>query len=282
MLSYQHQYHSGNFADVHKHVVLGLLFQAMVKKEKPFCYVDCHAGSGQYDLDSIESQKTTEFTSGISRLWQSREKLSLPMLEYYFAAISSINEGGLLRFYPGSPKFSQYWLRENDKALLLELHPQAYADLSRTLYNDKRLSLHNRDCYEGLPALLPPVIKRGIVLLDPSYEVKDEYRRILRLLKAAQKRWMTGVYVVWYPLLPAKRHLDLVRGLVSFVSGNVLISEMIMHEMDTTVGMYGSGMAIINPPWQLDSSLDEIVPIIANALSPKYGRAELRWLRNEA
>lgn len=292
MLSYQHQYHAGNFADVHKHLLQRLLFESLLKKDKPFCYVDCHAGSGLYDLDDAAAKKTMEFSQGIARLWNPVKRAGqaspYPALSAYLDVVSACNNNNSrkqnsddLHHYPGSPALAQQWLRDYDTAILLELHPQAFSALRHNFAHDNRISLHARDCYEGLPALIPPPIKRGLVLFDPSYEIKDEYEQIVELLKRAHQRWATAIYAIWYPLLPAGRHHQLLRALKKSGLKNILSSELSIADNTPTAGMYGSGMAIINTPWQLDQRINELLPSVAAILSPAHGSTHLQWLAGE-
>jgi len=278
MLSYQHEYHAGNFADVHKHLCLRVLFESLLRKEKPFCYVDCHAGAGVYDLDCAEARRTSEFSAGIGRLWAHRTGSSQAALTAYLEAVAALNPDGRLRHYPGSPALAGQWLRPQDRALLLELHPQAQLALQGHLRGDSRCSAHARDCYEGLPALVPPPIRRGLVLLDPSYEIKDEYRRIVTLTATAFKRWDTAIYAIWYPLLGAARHLELLSALERSGMPGILVTELTVVGRDGTDGMYGSGMAIVNAPWQTDQALAALLPAVADLLAPGEGAAQLRWL----
>ncbi|MFT5452994.1 MAG: 23S rRNA (adenine2030-N6)-methyltransferase [Enterobacterales bacterium] len=285
MLSYQHQYHAGNFADVHKHLILRVLFESLLKKEKPFNYIDCHAGSGIYDLESREARKTAERSNGIDQIWL--EDSDNETVQTYLEAIRSLNTNNKLRYYPGSPKIASLWMRDQDRAQLIELHPKAQNDLRRRFTRDKRFSLHNRDCYEGLPAIVPPQIKRGLVLLDPSYEEKNEYHNIVDLVIKSEARWATATYAIWYPLLTANRHQYLIDALKRSSLKKVLISEITINDFDHQkdaeqfAGMYGSGMAIINAPWQLDEKLDLILPKIAQSFSADYGKSKTTWLRAE-
>jgi 23S rRNA (adenine2030-N6)-methyltransferase len=281
MLSYQHQYHAGNFADVHKHLCLRLLFESLLRKDKPFCYVDCHAGSAGYDLDSPEARRTGEFLDGIGRLWPPGAGRPPAALATYLASVAAVNPDGELRYYPGSPALAGSWLRPQDKALLIELHPQAQAALKAYFRGDRRVSVHPRDCYEGLPALLPPDIKRGVVLLDPSYEVKDEYLDIAGLALAAHRRWSNGIYALWYPLLPAGRHLQLLATLAGSDLPEILVTELTVTAAGSDRGMYGSGLAIINPPWQLDAQLVSLLPWLAETLAPGSGHWQLSWLTGD-
>jgi len=282
MLSYQHEYHAGSFADVHKHLCLRVLFEALLRKDKPVCYIDCHGGAALYDLNSREARRTAEHVAGIGRLWPGGAGHTAPALAAYLAAVASLNEDGRLRYYPGSPALAGRWLRPWDKAILLELHPQAQWALKTTFRADSRIAVHARDCYEGLPALVPPTIRRGLVLLDPSYEVKQEYRDIAVLARKSHQRWPNAIYAIWYPLLPAARHLELLAALEQSGIRNILVTELVVNNNCETSGMYGSGMAIVNAPWQTDSALAELLPPVAGLLAPDHGTAQLRWLSRES
>ncbi len=281
MLSYQHEYHAGNFADVHKHLCLRILIEALLKKDKPFSYVDCHAGAGSYDLASAQARKTTEFADGIGKLWRPAQSTDSPALCAYLRAVAELNQDGVLRRYPGSPALARQWLRAQDKALLFELHPQSQLSLKKNFRGDARFSVHARDCYEGLIALVPPPVRRGLVLLDPSYEVKDEYRRIAALVAGAHGRWANAIYAIWYPLLPASRHLELLAALARADLGNILLSELTVTGQVEDGGMYGSGMAFVNPPWQADEVLGVVMPPVAQTLAPGVATATVRWLEGE-
>ena len=278
MLSYQHEYHAGNFADVHKHLCLRILIQSLLKKDKPFSYVDCHAGGGSYNLASAQARKTGEFAAGIGKLWRPAQSADSPALCAYLRAVAALNQDGVLRHYPGSPALARQWLRAQDKALLFELHPQSQRDLKKNFKGDARFSVHPRDCYEGLIALVPPPVRRGLVLLDPSYEVKDEYRRIAALVAGAHRRWANAIYAIWYPLLSASRHLELLAALERGGLGNILLSELTVTEEVEDGGMYGSGMAFVNPPWQTDEVLGVVMPPVAQVLAPGVATATVRWL----
>jgi 23S rRNA (adenine2030-N6)-methyltransferase len=278
MLSYQHEYHAGNFADVHKHLCLRILFQSLLKKDKPFCYVDCHAGAGSYDLDSAQARRTGEFGGGIGKLWNHVQNADSPALTAYLQAVAVHNQDRELRHYPGSPALARQWLRTQDKALLFELHPQSQRALKKNIGADPRFSVHARDCYEGLVALVPPPVRRGLVLLDPSYEIKDEYRRIAALTAGAHRRWANAIYAIWYPLLSASRHLELLAALERSGLGDILLSELTVAGQAEDGGMYGSGMAFVNPPWRMDEELGEVMPPVAQIIAPGTAKASVRWL----
>ncbi len=263
MLSYQHSYHAGNCADVHKHLALVCLLQQLQLKETPFCYVDAHAACGLYDLQSEAALKTREAEQGISQFEGGQVKNA--QFRAYLEAIAHYNGGeGGIRCYPGSAALAQVFLRQQDRAILLEQHPQAVVSLKRNLGKDRRLAIHHRDSYEGLPALLPPDIRRGMVLLDPSYEVKQEYGQIFELLQKAWKRWGNAIFVLWFPLLREGRHTHLLKKLNAAAFGKTLYSEFVWDTQ--TDGMGGSGLFIINSPWyfaeQFTAAMQEVLEVL--------------------
>lgn len=279
MLSYQHQYHAGNFADVHKHLVLMLLFESLKRKEKPFCYIDCHAGSGCYDLRAEAAKKNSEHINGIEKIWCQYQKDELT--KAYIDGVAAINNGDNLHYYPGSPWLAGQWMRQQDRAILMELHPQAQQELRKYFSGDNRYSLHARDCYEGLPALVPPEIKRGLVFFDPSYEVKNEYTEVVSLLKVAHQKWSTPIYAIWYPILAAGKHQQLLRSLEKSGIKKILISEVKVCSEEEVTGMYGSGMVIINAPWELDKAIEKLMPGIGNTLAVGQHEVKTIWLVEE-
>lgn len=274
MLSYQHTYHAGNFADVHKHALLCLLLDTLGQKSAPLRYFETHAGRGLYDLSAAEAVRTGEFHSGISRFLE--HPTPQPLASYRQAVLA--HNPHELRYYPGSPALAQALTREHDPLVLMELHPSEYAALKATL-RGARVHLHKRDGYEGLKALTPPREGRGLALIDPSYEVKDEYRKAVRLLREVHARWRSGVYALWYPLLPANLHRDLLAGLKASGIRKILYSELIVRPRGEGVGLYGSGMVIINPPWPLAETCATLLPWLADVLADAgTGEARLDWL----
>jgi 23S rRNA (adenine2030-N6)-methyltransferase len=274
MLSYQHGFHAGNFADLHKHSVLVALLESLNRKAKPWSYLETHSGRALYDLSDAQAQKTGEYRDGIARLWQP----PLPeALKPYLAQIARVNAGAALTHYPGSPTIAAGMAREQDVLRLMELHPAEVDALRQVFRDDARVAVHHRDGYEGVGALLPPNPRRGLVLIDPAYEVKDEYAQVVRFLKKAHRRWPTGIYAVWYPLLAANRWQTLVQELKDAALGPLLRSELRVAAEDCG-GMYGSGMLVLNPPWQLDRQLDEMLPALAQALGLTAQAVTLEWL----
>lgn len=275
MLSYQHSYHAGNFADVHKHIGLVLSLRCLQQKVAPLCYVDCHAGRGIYDLRGEQARKSREADAGILRLASATG--SPDAVRDYLDLVATFNRDAALHYYSGSAALAQAVLRAQDRAIMLELHPQEYPALKQFIGADIRIGLHARDCYEGLPALLPPAIKRGLVLIDPSYEVKSEFENVVTLLCKALHRWSNAVYLLWYPLLPAGRHAALLHKLGARAPAKMLNSEIRINA--NAEGLQGSGLIIINTPWQLEAQLDSALEFVVGILQPAgLGSHSLRWL----
>jgi 23S rRNA (adenine2030-N6)-methyltransferase len=281
-MNYRHAYHAGNFADVLKHTVLQALIESLQAKPAPFCYIDTHAGSGNYPLEGVEARKTGEHKDGIARLHPAEKVPAL--LQRWRAGILSGegNEGGL-KFYPGSPLQVARLLRPNDSAQLCELHAEEAARLRHLLHRDPRMHVHQRDGYEALKALLPPKEKRGLVLIDPPYEAQEaEYKTIEQALKTALQRWPTGIYAVWYPIKLRSQVQPFLRGLQRIGARRVLRVELLVHPDDSPLRLNGSGMAILNAPWNLDDVLREPLRALGDLLAQdKPAETRLDWILQE-
>ena len=277
MLSYRHGFHAGNWADVQKHTALALLLGHLRRKDKPFCILDAFAGDGIYDLAAPEAVKTGEFHEGIERLWQRRDAPA--GADWYLEQVRAVNPGEVLERYPGSPALARAALRQADRLILGELHPASYRALKRWAAGDRRIALHRRDGIEFLDALVPPPVRRGLVLVDPAYEVKDEYEKLPVALARAMGKWREGIYALWYPVLPAGRHVAMVGALARLpVPGGVLKAE-ILPPGPPAAGMQGAGMVIVNPPWQFAEDIAAAGDWIAKALwSDTPGRHNVQWL----
>ncbi|MDT8376721.1 MAG: 23S rRNA (adenine(2030)-N(6))-methyltransferase RlmJ [Mariprofundaceae bacterium] len=276
MLSYQHSYHAGNFADVHKHSVLLLLLRALQAKEKPFFVLDAFAGRGLYQLGDAEAEKTGEYLQGIGRIWQ---KPSLPdSMSDYMQAVRNVNSDLKLKQYPGSPLLIRSMIREQDRMAVCELHPAEFDALRQILYSEKRVALHKRDAVGGMKAMLPPKERRGLLLLDPAYEVKQEYESVPAAVVDAYRHWREGIYAIWYPLLTAGNHEKL-RASLKRSGIRKMLDSQLMVDTPESGGMYGSGMIIINPPWRLKDQLEELLPWLAARLAGSGSAPSgVRWL----
>ena len=267
MLSYQHGFHAGCFADVVKHITLTRLLSYMTQKDKPYLYIETHAGRGLYDLKNKQAIKTGEFKQGIQLLWDTKEPLS-SLFSPYLNTIRSINDTDELRFYPGSPILAQHLLRASDRLFLSELHPREYEALKKISKKGKRIFFHHGDGVHALSSILPPIERRGLIFIDPSYEIKEEYRTIIRALETAYKRFSTGVYCLWYPILDVYTHGQFIKRLQALKCPNALQIEFFLSPIEKQ-GMYGCGLFIINAPHVLYSEMSEILKKLCTILNPK-------------
>lgn len=275
MLSYQHSYHAGNHADVLKHVVLGEVLTAMQQKDAPLFMLDAFASRGSYDLDSPEALKNREFESGIGRIWPQRNEAMPDGVARWLQAIQAMNSDERCTTVPGSTALLHHWQREQDRLAACEIHPQEFDALRAAFRSSKSLALHKRDAYETLGALLPPKEKRGLVLLDPSYEEKDEYRRVGRAVAVAYPHFRAGVWLIWYPLLPAGQQNELFRELRKAGLRKILRVELdgggAFGDKDTPMRMQGSGMLIVNPPWHAMQAIATSLGWLKGVLCPSSG-----------
>ncbi|OZI75628.1 MULTISPECIES: 23S rRNA (adenine(2030)-N(6))-methyltransferase RlmJ [Bordetella] len=271
MFSYRHAFHAGNHADVLKHALLVHTLDYLNRKDTPYWVVDTHAGAGLYALDSDWAAKNAEFADGIGRLWQ-RDDLP-PLLADYVARIRQYNPDGRLRHYPGSPWLTLDALRERDRLRLFEMHPTEsdvlVANLERLGKTALRqTTIYAADGFEGMKALLPPPPRRGLVLIDPSYEDKQDYKRALNAVKEGLKRFATGTYAVWYPLVQRREVGDLARHLENLpVKSWVHASLAVRKPAADGFGLHGSAMFVANPPWTLHAALQEALPFLARELA---------------
>lgn len=270
MLSYRHAFHAGNHADVLKHFIEVQLLGYLAQKDKPFWYIDTHAGAGCYSLDSGYATQNAEYESGIARLWE-RDDLPAALAEYV-ALVKRINPDGKLKLYPGSPLVALELLREQDRMRLFELHP-ADSEILRQNFakkiigRDTQVLMQTADGFAALKALLPPPPRRALVLIDPPYEDKQDYQRVVAALREGLKRFAGGVYAVWYPQLQRAESRQLPDQLKQLpVKSWLHVSLSVQTPNEDGFGMYGSGMFILNPPWLLRGVLQEVMPYLAQVL----------------
>ncbi|GAB1234614.1 23S rRNA (adenine(2030)-N(6))-methyltransferase RlmJ [Ferrigenium sp. UT5] len=271
MLSYRHAFHAGNHADVLKHWVQMQLLQHLAQKEKPFWYIDTHAGAGCYALDSGYAEKNAEFESGIARLWQAA---GLPhALADYVATVRQLNPDGKLRLYPGSPLVAQALLREPDRMRLFELHPTDHQILAENFSGQEpRVLVQKADGFAALKALLPPPPRRALVLIDPPYEEKQDYQRVVEAVQEGLKRFATGTYAVWYPQLQRSESEGLPKKLKRLpVKAWLHVALHVQTPSADGFGMHGSGMFVINPPWTLHATLQQVMPKLVALLGQDAG-----------
>ncbi|ENM3767571.1 23S rRNA (adenine(2030)-N(6))-methyltransferase RlmJ [Vibrio cholerae] len=276
MLSYRHSFHAGNHADVLKHIVQSLILNSLQQKEKPFVYHDTHSGVGRYDLTHEWSEKTGEYKQGIARVWQQD---NIPAeLDSYLDAIRQLNQGETPRYYPGSPRVARAHLREQDRMVLTELHPSDYPLLEQEFHRDRQVSIYKEDGFARLKASLPPQERRGLVLIDPPYELAKEYRDVVRAIAQSYKRWATGIYAIWYPVVNRCDIDDMLEGLQGLEIRKILQIELGVAPDTNERGMTASGMIVINPPWTLESQMQTILPFLKQAIAPATGHYKVEWV----
>jgi 23S rRNA (adenine2030-N6)-methyltransferase len=283
-MNYRHAYHAGNFADVFKHVVLMMLVEHLKKKPAPFFFLDTHAGRGRYDLSEAQAQRSGEYKNGIGRLLDA-PRGSLPdEVAAYVALVreSAGKEHSAITAYPGSPLIVAKMRRPTDRLVLVEKHAKEAEVLRANAGRGRLVSVLEADGYASLKAHLPPRENRGLVLIDPPYESEQEFDQVLGGLEVAHQRWPTGTFMVWYPLTqragPLRFHRDLERSDMR----KILDVSLSVLPDDSEVAMQGSGLVVVNPPWQLDTRLEALLPQLHALLSPEgLGRTKVEWLVGE-
>ena len=267
MLSYRHAFHAGNHADVLKHLVLAQTLDYLNLKNKPWWFVDTHAGAGVYDLSADYARKNAEYATGIGRLWG---RADLPeAVARYIELVRGLNPDGRLRLYPGSPWIASRLMRAQDRLRLFELHATDAALLRHSFAElGRQVRIESTDGFEGLKAVLPPPPRRGLTLIDPAYEVKTDYRQVVAALKAGMARFATGIYIVWYPLLPRYEARELPERLKRLPGVRWLnVTLRVRAASPDGYGMHGSGLFVVNPPWGLSDCLGTAMPWLADALA---------------
>jgi 23S rRNA (adenine2030-N6)-methyltransferase len=271
MLSYRHAFHAGNHADVLKHLILIQIAEYMAEKPAPFWIIDTHAGAGCYALESAHATKLGEYQDGIGRLWEA--KGLPPAAATYLDFVKLQNADGKLRYYPGSPWLASQLLRESDRLRLYELHSTDVKLLQECFrMAGRQVAITAGDGFVGLKAILPPPPRRALVLIDPSYETRDDYSNVVKGLQEALKRFATGTYALWYPMLSKLESRKLPDKLKNLGASNWLHATLeVSAPSKDGFGMNGSGMFIINPPWTLEKTLHETLPQLTKLLSQGEG-----------
>jgi len=278
MLSYQHSYHAGNHADVLKHIILGDVLTGMQQKASPMFVFDAFASRGIYDLTSPEALRNHEFDTGIGKLWSLRHHRLPEGIARWFQLIKQHNSDHSYNHFPGSTALLASMLRDSDRLAACDLHPQEFKYLRQSFASSRRFALHQRDAFEALKALLPPKEKRGLVFLDPSYENKAEYKKTAQAIADVYPHFQGGVYVIWYPLLPAERHLTLFKTLKHSGIRKILRVELDAGNSFPDMQMHGSGLLIINPPWHAQKAMQTSLNWINEHLTENTGKASFNWL----
>ncbi len=277
MLSYRHAFHAGNHADVLKHITESLILRRLLQKDKPCCYMDTHAGAGIYALRQGYAMQNQEYAEGIELIAQSSRLREL--LPEYFAAIKALNTAGDTAYYPGSPYIAASMLRAQDKLYLYELHHTEFETLRRNFSRDRRVQVNFGDGFAALTTQLPPPVRRGLCLIDPSYELKSDYHTVIKTLKQGLARFNVGIFALWYPVLG--RLQDHSRELVQDarrLKVPLLQVEMCPQAQTDERGMCGSGMLIFNYPYTLFAELEAVMSELYPLLCGQEGSAKLRIL----
>lgn len=278
-MNYRHKYHAGNFADVVKHAVLALVIERLKLKVAAFRVIDTHAGTGVYDLGSEEAQKTGEWLGGIGRLI-GRGAEPLPaavarLLAPYLDVVQRFNPAGEIVRYPGSPKLARQLLRLQDRMVVNELHPEDARSLQGAFARDEQVKVTELDGWVALKAQLPPKERRGVVLIDPPFEEPGEFARLLRALREAEKRFATGIYILWYPIKDRRLVDEFKRDLAECGIARLMAVELWIRAGADPDVLNGTGLVILNPPFELDRQLAVLGPFLAQRLGLETGA---RWV----
>ena len=279
-MNYRHSFHAGNHADVLKHAVLLRMLTLMQRKEAPLCYLDSHAGTALYDLLGEDASRTGEYLDGIGRLW-SRDDLP-PLLADYRDAVARHNPDGQLRLYPGSPQLMADGLREQDRMIVSELHPEDALTLKEYFAGQPGVAVHQRDGYELPGAFLPVAEKRALWLLDPPFEKGDDLQRCLQAVQTGIQRMRQTVVALWYPIKDQRLLRDFYQRISQAGLPKVLRVELNVRPVDTQLGLNGSGLMLVNPPWPLWEELEQTLPWLAGELAQSGpGGWRMDWLAGE-
>ncbi|PKL25116.1 MAG: 23S rRNA (adenine(2030)-N(6))-methyltransferase RlmJ [Spirochaetae bacterium HGW-Spirochaetae-3] len=271
MLSYRHGFHAGNHADVLKHTVLVECIRTLCGKDAPLQYIDTHAGAGSYALSEGYAAMNEEWAGGVERLRAFAESAAPPQALASYLEVIRAYRVAHGEAYPGSPAIAAAELRSQDRLALFELHPSDSGPLSSLFEEDRRVRVSNADGFACLRGLLPPPSRRGLVLVDPSYELAADYDRVVATLEMAIRRFATGVYVVWYPLLEREEARALPSRLEGLADRTLDARLRVRTSRPGERGMAGSGMMIVNPPWRLKEALEPALPYLARALALDAG-----------
>jgi 23S rRNA (adenine2030-N6)-methyltransferase len=282
-MNYRHAYHAGNFADVLKHAVLARILTYLREKPAPFRVIDTHAGAGSYELAGPEASKTGEWRNGIERVLRSELAGAVrELLAPYLDVVATLNPGGALKRYPGSPILAQMLLRPHDRLIACELEPQAAATLMSHLRGDHRAKAIAIDGWTALTAYVPPNERRGLVLIDPPFEQPGEFSRLAQGLAAAHRKWPTGCYLLWYPIKETAEVAAFAKKLARLGIAKMLRVELLIAPV-TEDSLAGCGLIIVNPPWTLHDELKLLLPALSHMLALiGQGSYRLEWIARES
>lgn len=278
-MNYRHAFHAGNHADVLKHVILARLLAHLNRKTKPYRVIDAHAGIGSYALDGIEAGKTREWEFGIGKMAAPFAPDIEALLAPYRDIIAMVNPSGVMRVYPGSPEISAYSMRETDRMIANELHPVDANSLAQLFQGDERIKVMRLDALTCVKAVLPPPERRGLILIDPSYEETGAAVNAARILAEGLKRFATGLFMLWYPLKANDDAATCIEAARALGVPATLAAELRVREAFKQGGLAGSGVIVVNAPWKLDEELAALLPALAMRLGlGNWGLGTVRWL----
>jgi 23S rRNA (adenine2030-N6)-methyltransferase len=280
-MNYRHAFHAGNFADVFKHAVIARVLVHLREKQAAFRVIDTHAGAGLYDLFGSEARRTEEWRAGIGRLWAMTATPAVrALLTPYLESISAVNAGSELRRYPGSPLLALSLMRPQDRLVACELEPNVAAMLAHDVASDLRAKVVAIDGWTALNAYIPPKERRGLVIVDPSFEDPNEFSKIAQHLESAHRKWPTGCYVAWYPIKARSEPDALAKRIARAGIAKVLRTELLLTPQDPD-RLTGAGLIIINPPWTLPAELKQLLPSLVATLGQAGSGYTLDWLAGE-
>ena len=279
-MNYHHEFHAGNFADVFKHAVLCRILHYLRAKPAAFRIIDTHAGAGLFDLASSEASRSGEWHDGIEKLLAAPLPQAVAeLLSPYLEVVSALNERGQLRVYPGSPALARAWLRPQDRLVACEIEPKTGAVLTRNLQGDSRIKTLTLDGWVALNAYVPPIERRGLVLVDPPFEADNDFARLSAGLAEAHRKWPTGIYALWYPIKGRREPDALAKRLRRLDLAKMLRAEILVAPVSDPTRLNGAGMILVNPPWTLERELSALLPALASTLGRQgKGGFRLDWL----
>jgi 23S rRNA (adenine2030-N6)-methyltransferase len=280
-MNYRHAFHAGNHADVFKHVVLLSLLDALKRKDTPFMVLDTHAGRGRYALHDEQARRTGESDSGAVRILGTRTESAA--IKRYQDALRACNPDGGLRIYPGSPLLTAMALRDDDRLSCCEMQPDEARQLSTLFARDRRVHVQAGDGYAAMKALLPPKLRRGLVLIDPPYETQEaEFGAALAALAEGLERWPQGIYALWFPIKERRSLQRFLRAVERLPPKEILLAELLVRPDNSPLRLNGSAMLLFNPPWKIDAEIAAALPTLAAELGETGASHRLEWLKREA
>ena len=280
MLAYRHQFHAGNFADVFKHALLAQLVLALEKKDKPFFCLDTHAGTAHYDLMHEWARKNAEHKEGIELVWARTD--APPEMKPYLDAVRAENANGKLRYYPGSPRVVRGLMRAGDRMVLTELNRKDCEALAARFIRDRHVTVELSDGYQALKAHLPPKERRGLIFVDSSFDRAREFARLTQGFAEAYRKFATGVYALWYPLMEPMAMRAFERGITATGIRRILQLEISVHPGEWTLTLRGCGLLVANPPFGFEETARTVLDWLWPVLSREgHGEKRVRWLAAE-